>query len=102
MSTIDFKAFLEENKAYIEPQYKLWTGNGFSTVNIVGGSAVSSDGLDEYIAPMQSFIVTAKTSTVSFPLIFDVEKMSVAKPSTTNSKLKNLPVTQGINNTGRK
>jgi hypothetical protein len=81
-SSLDFAAFYEANPS-IKDAYQIWTGTGFESYN---GS--STGDLDQYIAPMQSFIVEKANGGANFTPEFDVETMAVARPSTSSSQLR--------------
>lgn len=90
MSTIDFVQFANDNPS-IQPQYRLWTGDSFSTLAIVGGNPISTGAvaLDQYIAPMQSFFVLTNPNAGNYNINFDVANISVPKPPTSTSQLRN-------------
>ena len=72
MAQLDFMAFAAANSELIYPQYQLALGvntavpgtkNNLGMFSIVGGNPVSTNpALTRYIAPMQSFIVRARTN----------------------------------------
>jgi hypothetical protein len=88
MSSIDFVAFLEDNEDVIEPYYRLWNGTDFFVAavdedDVPGGVAgtIITTGDDPsvgYIAPMQSFFVTLKTSRPNNTITFDVTRNVVS------------------------
>ena len=55
MSTINFSEFYTENAVKIKESYQVWTGISFSGYTEEG--TFGNEGLTEFIAPMQSFIV---------------------------------------------
>ncbi|MDR0865625.1 MAG: hypothetical protein LBO74_11935 [Candidatus Symbiothrix sp.] len=57
MTSIDFEKLVSKNNAEITPSYLIWTGQGFSGYNTNGSFGTIADGLNKYIAPLQSFIV---------------------------------------------
>jgi hypothetical protein len=70
MSSIDFADLLadEDNAGHIQPDYKIFTGNTFTTYSEVLGNCLP-------IAPMQSFIISkAEESDNQFDFNFDVTK----------------------------
>jgi hypothetical protein len=82
-SSLDFAAFQTANSA-IKNTYQIWTGTGFATYN---GEVNNTP--DQYIAPMQSFIVErANNENNNFTPSFDVTTMAVARPTTSTSQLR--------------
>jgi hypothetical protein len=71
MSHLDFDLFFANNSTHIEDEYKLAygvaTSNGkvsdFATYKKIGDVIVSNGDLDEWIAPMQSFMVVSKSGS---------------------------------------
>ncbi|MDH8701048.1 hypothetical protein M2138_000386 [Dysgonomonadaceae bacterium PH5-43] len=60
MSTIDFTALANANAYKIKGAYHIWTGKGFTTYTKEGVSGAieeTTKTTDQYIAPMQSFLV---------------------------------------------
>ena len=103
MSTIDFNKFYSDNNQYIKPNFQIWTGDKFSTYTPEGLE------LDQYIAPMQAFLIEIKENiTTDFLVHFNIANISVARPTDSNSKLrvhsKNTPTNvlriQAINDYG--
>ncbi|MDR0866619.1 MAG: C10 family peptidase [Candidatus Symbiothrix sp.] len=82
MSTIDFDLLHgnNDNATKIKQNYQIMTGEagGLVGYNPVGsfGSGASETGMDQYIAPMQSFFVEKNTG--SGQLIFDLPSISAA------------------------
>ena len=87
LSSIDFDAFQYDNGDNITESYQIWTGTGFSVYT--KGIGYSGDvNVDQYIAPMQSFIVEKRGVDSSPSLIFNVANVSVVAPRTSDSKLR--------------
>ncbi len=89
MSTIDFTELYADNSSNIQPQYRLWTGDGFVTVTLANGQVTSSDGqLDQYISPMQSFFILTQDGSGTFDLVYNVENITVPRPIDSGSQLR--------------
>lgn len=98
MSTIDFEEFYLLNSSYIKPNYQIWTGTGFSSYSSAGSSGSSGGDLDQYISPMQSFLVELNEEVNSdFTLEFDPEKLSAVRPVSSVSKLRSVVKKSSLN-----
>ena len=87
LSSLDFDTFHSDNEDNIAESYQIWTGTGFSVYTKgIGYSGVVS--VDQYIAPMQSFIVEKNETNQSSSLMFNVANVSVVAPRTSGSKLR--------------
>jgi hypothetical protein len=86
-SSLDFTAFYTANLSAIANSYQIWTGTGFATYNGTAGG--TADSPDQYIAPMQSFIVRKiENGNGSFTPVFNAETMAVARPTNSTSQLR--------------
>jgi len=85
MSSIDMIAFLTDNSATLQQQYRLWNGSSFVSYTISGGSVVSPDpGVNPgYIAPMQGFFLRTLNSYNGMGNVatFNVNNISTVRPS---------------------
>ncbi|MDR0798137.1 MAG: hypothetical protein LBN18_00015 [Dysgonamonadaceae bacterium] len=99
MSSLDFSALYNEgdNANHILESYQIWTGEGFTAYTPNGSTGeIGGIALDQYIAPMQSFIVEKTGLSDNFNLEYKVANVSVARPNTSAS-LRNAGL-QALNN----
>ena len=87
MSSLDFNTFYTDNFDALTGSYQIWTGTGFS-VYTKGIGYSGNVQLNQYIAPMQSFIVEKNEMNNSSSLVFNAANVSVVSPSTSDSKLR--------------
>ena len=85
MSSIDMIAFLGDNAATLQPQYRLWNGYTFISFTLIGGTVVSSEPSfvnPGYVAPLQGFFLRTVNSYTSSAQVarFDVTKISTVRP----------------------
>ena len=89
ISTIDFEGLLTNtaNKANMKNAYQIWTGTGFAAYTGSGyAGAISGTSIDEFIAPMQSFIIEkTDVGASTFNLTFEIDNISVANPTNLRS-----------------
>lgn len=76
MSHLDFDKFYAMNSTTIMNYYRVMDENGNFITYTVGGTGTGTPPLSRYIAPMQSFLVTAKTGFSQ--LYANVEMMTVS------------------------
>lgn len=69
MTTIDFDALSSDNANKIKPYYQVWTGAGYAGYTKSGNFGAT--GLDQYIAPMQSFIVEKAEDYTAGKFVFN-------------------------------
>ena len=87
MSSLDFNTFYTDNFDALTGSYQIWTGTGFSVYTKGIGYSGSVE-LNQYIAPMQSFIIEKNEMNNSSSLVFNAANVSVVSPSTSDSKLR--------------
>ena len=67
MAALDFKKFHEENQDIIKPNYRIWTESSgdydYITYSLSGGGT----GINQYIAPLQGFMVERKEDLAYSP-----------------------------------
>lgn len=82
MASLDFDKLQAGNVNAIKPNYQVWTGSGYSAYSSFGSSGEISDNtLDQYISPLQGFIVEKSGSASTNQLVFN-EDMSTAVSGT--------------------
>jgi hypothetical protein len=82
MSTIDFSQIYAESNGKIKPNYKIWTGSGFTTYTALGASGADAEEAVyyPYIAPQQAFIVERADNGNSYNFNFTVADFSAPSP----------------------
>ena len=84
MATLDFEEFIKSaNSGKIKDTYYVWTGSGYTTYSTQTGPGgiETAVPLNEFIAPLQGFIVEKKAETgPSASLNFDESSMFSANP----------------------
>jgi hypothetical protein len=93
ISSINIVEFLRDNQTLLEPQYRIWNGNDFTSYHVDLSTGLittpaSPDIMDYYIAPMQGFFLTTQSGYAGANIAFDVQKISTVRPA--NSQLSNL------------
>ena len=97
MAALDFDKLYEENidtddgTEIIKPSYQVWTGSsgyGVYTCSGYAGPLLSKGNLNNYIAPLQAFIVEKPSPSASDPLLFK-ESMTTVNPVTLRSSASN-------------
>jgi len=81
MATLDFEALHAANTGSVKPCYQVWTGNeGYAAYSIFGYAGSVGQGiepLNQYIAPLQAFLVERPEAPISGSLSF-TEAMATA------------------------
>jgi hypothetical protein len=83
MATLDYEKLYAANTSYITENYQIWTGLGYTifTPDGVTGADIEGDPQEQFIAPLQAFIVekseAATNNTV--PLLFTESMTTVEK-----------------------
>ena len=87
MATLSFTDLYDANLNTIKNGYQIWTGDyenaGYKGYNTTGGGfgLVTTDDLDEFIAPMQAFIVEKNDSYSSGDLAYTISMTNAAAAS---------------------
>ncbi|GBU07233.1 hypothetical protein AwDysgo_05640 [Bacteroidales bacterium] len=83
MSTLDFDAFYQANKANINDYYRIFDGEGWKEYSVSSGGAITKN-----IAALQAFFIRTKESGGNINLVFSPELMSITRPANTTGLLK--------------
>jgi len=83
MAGLDFEALCTdvENNGVIKPSYQVWTGNGYSvyTGNGYAGDLAPTGNLNQFIAPLQAFLVEKPETQLSNALKLKEEMTTVTE-----------------------
>ena len=100
MSALDMVAFLDDNSATLQQNFKIWDGNSFISHFKVGNSIESPLGtaVSGHLAPLQAFFLTTLSTYAGAGNVakFDVTSVSTTRPPTTSSNLRSGEITDNV------